>query len=262
MAGSSARAAAGQLKAGYWRESTLPLASLAFVAPLLVAYEVGVLVLGPHAIRNGADAWLRQWLDAAGFGQYLLLPILICALLLGWHHASQRPWRVDRRVVGVMWLEAAVLAVALMLLAQLQARLLGDWQGAAAMDAALQEGGIRDLAARVIGYLGAGIYEEFFFRFLLLTAVVLGLQATGLNRRGSLIGAVAATSLLFALAHYRIDWELFGRHWATAHGESFAWFSFLFRTAAGTLFALLYVHRGFGIAVGTHALYDLMIVLL
>ena len=93
--------------------------SLAFIAPLLIGYEAGVLILGPHAIRNGADAWLRHWLDLAGFGQYLLLPLLICALLLAWHHASQRPWRIDRRVVGVMWLEATIIAVALMLLAQI-----------------------------------------------------------------------------------------------------------------------------------------------
>ena len=64
---------------------------------------------------------------------------------------------------------------------------------------------MRRVAARVIGYCGAGIYEEFFFRLLMLTGLTLALQATGLNRRGSLIVAVVATSLLFAAAHYRID---------------------------------------------------------
>src|SRR3990170_3082495 len=47
----------------YWRESQRPLVSLAFVLPLLVVYEGGVLWLGPAAMRNGADVWLRQLLD-------------------------------------------------------------------------------------------------------------------------------------------------------------------------------------------------------
>lgn len=257
MAAKVQRAAA----AGYWQESLQPLASLAFVAPLLVAYEAGVVYLGPHAIRNGADVWLRRWLDLSGFGQYFLLPVLVCGLLLGWHHASRRPWKIDWRVVRVMWLEAAVLGLVLLLAAQLQGRLFGSWN-AAAVDAALTTSAVPQTAARVVGYLGAGIYEEFFFRLLLLSALALGLQATGLNRRGSLIAAVAATSLLFAAAHYRFDLELFGHHFAIAHGDAFAWPSFLFRFAAGAVFGVLFAFRGFGIAVGTHAFYDLMIVLL
>jgi membrane protease YdiL (CAAX protease family) len=58
---------------------------------------------------------------------------------------------------------------------------------------------------------------------------------------------VIATSLLFSAAHY-----------LGPHGETFDSFSFWFRCTAGAFFALLFVHRGFGIAAGTHALYDIM----
>ena len=37
----------------YLRESRRPLASLAFVVPLLVLYEGGVVILGEQAVRNG-----------------------------------------------------------------------------------------------------------------------------------------------------------------------------------------------------------------
>ena len=37
---------------GYWAESTRPLVSLAFVAPMLIMYEGGMLLLGPDAMRN------------------------------------------------------------------------------------------------------------------------------------------------------------------------------------------------------------------
>ena len=56
----------------YARESRRPLASLAFVIPLLLLYEGGIIILGPQAVRNGADVWLRQFLDTLGFSQYLL----------------------------------------------------------------------------------------------------------------------------------------------------------------------------------------------
>ena len=260
MAAKSQRAASRLPATGYWQESMQPLMSLAFVAPLLIGYEAGVVYLGPHAIRNAADVWLRGWLDLAGFSQYLLLPVLICALLLAWHHASRQPWRVDFRVVRVMWLEASLLALALLLAAQLQARIF-DSYGLAQSSVSLATDS-NHTAARVVGYLGAGIYEEFFFRLILLTSLGLLLQTTGLNRRGSLLAAVVATSLLFAAAHYRIDVILFDRHWTMPHGDAFTWFSFLFRFCAGAVFALLFAFRGFGIAVGTHALYDLMIVLL
>ena len=64
----------------YAAQSARPLVSLMFVAPLLVVYELGVILLGPQALRNGADTWLRLCLEAIGFGQHFLLPLLTCGL--------------------------------------------------------------------------------------------------------------------------------------------------------------------------------------
>jgi hypothetical protein len=44
--------------------------------------------------------------------------------------------------------------------------------------------------------------------------------------------------------------------------EHFQWRSFLFRTAAGTYFGLLFLFRGFGITAGSHAAYDILILFL
>ena len=71
MANASEHAPLGQLAERYWVESRRPLASLVFIAPLLIVYEVGVLLLG---VQNGADAFMRRLLDLLGFGQHFLLP--------------------------------------------------------------------------------------------------------------------------------------------------------------------------------------------
>ena len=57
------RVACPQPVSDYWTQSRRPLAALAFVLPLLVLYEGGVVILGRQAVRNGADVWLRQFLD-------------------------------------------------------------------------------------------------------------------------------------------------------------------------------------------------------
>jgi membrane protease YdiL (CAAX protease family) len=51
---------------------------------------------------------------------------------------------------------------------------------------------------------------------------------------------------------------------STAHhigpvGEPFHGYVFVFRTLAGVFFAVVYQYRGFGIAVGAHAFYDILV---
>lgn len=244
------------LRGPYWADSARPLVCLAFVAPMLLIYEAGVLWLGPAAIRNGADVWLRALLDSVGFGQYFLLPLLTCGILLGWHHTRRDPWQLSNRTIRLMWFESAMYAVVLLLAAQLQAELMSELPAAAFTGDSSR---FAQGATRLIGYLGAGVYEEVLFRLLPIPLLALAFGRAGLNRRGSLIVAVTVTSVLFALAHYRLNLELLGLHIRLPYGDEFAWFSFTFRFTAGLLFGALFATRGFGIACGAHALYDLLV---
>jgi membrane protease YdiL (CAAX protease family) len=79
--------------------------------------------------------------------------------------------------------------------------------------------------------------------------------------RASWLTAAAATSLLFSVAHYQLDFTLLGGHFASEHGEVFAWSTFSFRLLAGLTFSALFLLRGFGVTVGTHAAYDLFTLL-
>jgi membrane protease YdiL (CAAX protease family) len=235
----------GASATGYWTESRQPLASLVFIAPLLVVYELGVVVLG---VQTGADVWMRKTLNLLGFGQHLLLPILTAALLLGWHHIKGGRWRVPAGVLPGMLAECLLLAIALRVILQLQKGLFGLVSGAGTVSLADK---FKPLAGGFIGYLGAGIYEELLFRLILLSLVLWLLYRLGVPGGRGFVIAAATTSLVFAVAHY-----------VGPYGEQFQAFSFVFRFIAGVFFSVLFVYRGFGIAAGTHAFYDILVGLL
>jgi len=231
----------------YWRQARLPLTSLAFVSPLLVVYELGMLLAGPQALRNGADVWLRQLLDVLGLSQYLLLPALTAGILLAWHHTTGERWRVSPPVLYGMAAESLVLAVCLVGIARAQSSLL-TLEGAPFAAATAEAPGF---FARLVLYIGAGIYEELLFRLILLSALAWTLRSCGATRGQSYAAAIVVTSVLFSLAHY-----------VGPHGDEIRLASFVFRSLAGAFFAVLFVARGFGIAVGAHAGYDILVGLL
>jgi membrane protease YdiL (CAAX protease family) len=239
-----------EVSGDYWQQSRRPLASLAFVAPLLLVYEIGVLVLGTHAVRNGADVWLRQLLDLLGFSQYFLLPVLTVGILLGWHHTTHQPWRVSPGILWTMLAECAALAVVLVIIARIQDSLLSVFMPSmshTAIRAAIWDG-LADWLGQMVGFIGAGVYEEVMFRLMLVPATAWILKRCGCSTGQSLVGAIIVTSLMFAAAHH-----------IGPEGEPIILRNFLFRTIAGIFFATLFVYRGFGIAAGTHALYDILV---
>jgi membrane protease YdiL (CAAX protease family) len=222
----------------YWTLSRTPLTSLVFTLPLVLGYEVGVLALGRGAPRNGADVWLRHLLDAAGFGSYFLLPVLTVLALLAWHHIEHDRWKFSPGVLVGMAGECTLWAAGLIGIARLQEQI---WPLAAG-DAA--EGFFRQL----IGYCGAGLYEELLFRLLLMPVLIWICERLGASTIAACVWGVILSSVLFSAAHY-----------VGPLGDTFALYSFTFRAVAGGFFAMLFIVRGFGIAAGTHFLYDLFI---
>jgi hypothetical protein len=237
-------------EAEYWRQSRRPLASLAFILPALAIYEAGVLLLGPSAIRNGADVWLRDFLDLAGGGQYFLLPLLSIALLAAWHHLSQEEWRLPAPVLVGMFCECVVLGLTLVAVGRMQAALFERLHASHSLPLIVERGASAGWSSlgRFIGFLGAGVYEEILFRLTLLPLVAAAWQMVGGSRRWRTVGAMTLTSVAFSAAHY-----------LGAEGEHFQAFSFCFRSLAGFYFAGLFVYRGLGIAAGAHACYDILV---
>lgn len=221
----------------YWTESRQPLVSLVFIAPIMLIYEFGVWKLG---VQNGADAWMAKVLAMMDFRLHIFLPLLTVGILLGWHHITHHPWRFSLGVLSTMAVESLLLAVCLRFILIMQKSVLLEVAG---------DPTIADRMRLAVGYLGAGIYEELLFRLILTSATIWIFRLWVPDKRKSMVLAVLASSLLFSWAHY-----------LGAAGETFDWFSFSFRFVAGLFFSVQFLFRGFGITAGTHALYDISIV--
>ena len=232
----------------YLKGTRHPLASALFVLPLLVVYEVGVLALGGTAggndLRNGADAWARSQFVANGVAFGWALPVLVAAVLVGrlaWGWAA-RPPRPFTVVFG-MFVESVLFAVGLWALSRNFLPLL-DRMGLPTQSIAFQP----VAAGQVVRFIGAGVYEEVLFRLGLFGVLWLLMRAAQLPN-GLAVGLAGVLgALAFAAAH----------HLGPA-GEPMSSPVFLFRTAAGLVFTAVYVGRGLGVAVGTHAGYNILV---
>ncbi len=217
-----------------------PLNCLTFILPLLVAYEVGSIFYSDCLL---APRHLAIVLNSLGAAARFLPAALIIAVLLAWHVASRQKRHVDADAVAGMLAESVVGMAPLVALAILTERLLGP--------VALAAGdGTQALAAEILTGIGAGIYEEFIFRLAgigLIMLVFVDLMKA--PRKPAAVIAVVATSVLFSLYHFIgpacFDWRLFA-----------------FRGLAGLYLAILYIGRGFGVAVGAHACYNVVVALM
>jgi len=232
------------LPPGYLEASHHPKVCLYFLIPLLAVYEGGVFLLGAHdslAVRSGADAWLRWLMHNVGLQALYWPPMLVAGVLAvwSWFRRSDRPRQPIAVVVG-MYVESALLALGLLMLAQIQLPFLQVTTTASDWD--------REWLARAVGYLGAGIYEEFIFRLLLFPMLWGLLVLMETPWPFDVLGAMLLSAVVFAAAHH-----------IGPYGEPLEGRVFCFRMLAGVYFAALLKLRGFGVTVGTHAFYDLFV---
>jgi membrane protease YdiL (CAAX protease family) len=120
------------------------------------------------------------------------------------------------------------------------------------------DSGSRNIAMDLLTGIGAGIYEELIFRLVLISLSMMFFETVlGIRRMRAVIISVIVSSVLFSLHHHFVF--LNGQF---AKAEIFTMTRFAFRTIAGVFFAVIFAARGFGIAAGTHAFYDIIATLL
>lgn len=232
----------------YWTDTRRPLTSLLFLLPWIALYEVGILMLsqpGDNGLRNGADYWLRSLLSLTGSGQILLPPLLVITILLSWHLVRRYPWTIRLETQIGMLAESLLLAIALVAVGQLHHLLFVNLHTPDNDPRLLTVNGPMTHA---VSYIGAGVYEEVLFRLLLVPAAFGFFRVMEFPSRWAAGMSAITTSFVFALAH----------HIGPA-ADAFNLFTFSFRAAAGIFFAGVFFVRGFGITVGCHAAYDLLV---
>ena len=215
------------------------------VVSLLAVYEAGILLTGSTR-RNAADALLRQAFGLLGehgptafHAALLLLFIAAAVFTIGRGRdvvTCMPPFLVETG------LYAAMLSPAVFL---------------------LQEPFLERPAEGLVLDIGAGVYEEIVFRYILIRGAfaLIGMDpwrtyfsshGAWTERVGRIIWPLTVVVLIssFAFAVY---------HHVGPGGEPLAWGVFAFRALAGLLLAGIFFARGLAAAVYTHAFYDVLV---
>jgi hypothetical protein len=226
----------------YWDETHTPLYSFIFTLPLFLVYEIGVFALSASdlpLLRNGADVLMRQILEMFGvFGAYGFSGSFLVGFMVAFLRQKKRLMTstIKGEYLLTMFFEsigwALVLTITMLWLPVL-----------------LMNGKDGRLIQQVVLSIGAGIYEEFVFRVI----VIVGLSSVlkfifQWQEVGQKVGAVILAAALFS-----------GFHFVGAYGDSISMDLFLIRMAAGIVLGGIYVFRGFGVAAYTHTIYDLFV---
>jgi hypothetical protein len=220
--------------------------SLVLVFPLLIAYQVGVLYTLP--MLNGADFLTTLLFRTFGLTpqQYLIFVGAVVVLFLVAVALLHRRQRFDGRMVLPVLLESSIYALTMgSVIVLVMTKVLGI---SPRLAATLESQG---MLTRLIMSVGAGVYEETVFRLGLLGGLALLFERVfGVVRWAAVLAAFMLSAAAFSAVHH-----------LPPYGDPLTVGLFTFRLLAGVFFGLLFWFRGFAVAVYTHALYDVYVLL-
>ena len=221
----------------YFSQSHNLLNSLVLVLPLMILYQVGLLLVG-HQGLNGVDFISPHLVRLTGMWGLVIFNFVLLGLLFwGTYHLRKRQ-RFESSFFAPMVVESVVYAFFLGALIVFVIRYAIPMADARIEDA--------DWITKITVSLGAGVYEELFFRLILVSLLMYFFtKVAKVQKASAIFGAFLISSLLFSLAHYA--------------AEPIDRYGFTFRFLAGLIFAALFRFRSFAIAVYTHAFYDIFV---
>ena len=214
--------------------------------PLLFLYEILITISQPDTeamVRLGADIWIKSILALTGYDTLAITFTLVVALgAFVYFKERKNPVTLHGRYFLYLILESLVWGL---LLAFLISGLVGwIFQMTPAPES------LTRLQLFALS-LGAGLYEELVFRVILVSGLVIAFGKLGFSRVWKHASAILLGAAIFSMVHYM-----------GSLGDPFTFSSFTFRFLFGIALNALLVLRGFGVAVWTHSLYNVMVVLL
>jgi len=226
----------------YWLSTRSPLYSFLFTVPLFLIYEIGIFLTSSDdmfVLRNGADALMRQILAPFGItGLYWVGLIFFIGFIIAF--ILQRKYWEETQIHSdyflLMMVESVGWSVLIYFLMTNVYLLLMNPTGSM-------------LVQQVTLAVGAGIYEEFLFRVLLIAgiSVILGFIFQWSDKTRNWAAMVIAAGIFSSF------------HFIGEYGDFFSFNIFMVRFLAGIALGTLYFLRGFGITAWSHAVYDLIV---
>jgi membrane protease YdiL (CAAX protease family) len=190
-------------------------------------------------LRNGADALMRQILATFGItGLYWVGVIFFIGFIIAF--ILQRKYWEETQIHSdyflLMMVESVGWSVLIYFLMTNVYLLLMNPTGSM-------------LVQQVTLAVGAGIYEEFLFRVLLIAgiSVILGFIFQWSDKTRNWAAMVIAAGIFSSF------------HFIGEYGDFFSFNIFMVRFLAGIALGTLYFLRGFGITAWSHAVYDLIV---
>lgn len=228
----------------YLLKSKTSFYSFLFTLPLFFLYEINILFLSWDdilVVRNGADFLMRNILESFDiYGLYGLGLVFFLGLLVTYIFfiKEDQQQEVNVNYLFIMLAESMLWSVVLYFLLFKFMVLLMNPVG-------------KTILQQVTLAIGAGIYEEFLFRVLLIASLsgILGFVFMWDKTFKNIIAIVLSGGIFSAF------------HFMGEYGDFFSMELFLIRFFAGLILGVLYMYRGFGITAYTHSIYDLIVLI-
>ena len=228
----------------YLLKSKTSFYSFLFTLPLFFLYEVNILFLSADdilVVRNGADFLMRNILESFDiYGLYGLGLVFFLGLLVTYIFfiKEDQQQEINVNFLFIMLGESMLWSVVLYFLLFKFMVLLMNPVG-------------KTILQQVTLAIGAGIYEEFLFRVLLIAGLsgILGFVFMWDKTFKNIIAVVLSGGIFSAF------------HFMGEYGDFFSMELFLMRFFAGLILGVLYMYRGFGITAYTHSIYDLIVLI-
>lgn len=213
--------------------------------PLFVLYEVLIHISQPESgyiVRVTVDIWIRTLFSYLSHN-VLSITLIVLALigLAIFYYERNKLSSLKLQNFVFMLAEAIFYAFLLALFLGVMISLLFQINAPHSINAL-------STLQKIALSLGAGLYEELFFRVLLVSGLLYLFKLFTKQNTAFLLSVVIA-ALMFSAVHY------FG-----PFSDTFTASSFVFRFFFGIALNILYLWRGFGVAAWTHAFYDIMVV--
>ena len=224
----------------YLNISRQPWHSLLFVLPVLAFFHIG-LIFTPHVLKAHHD--VGAVLRSLGAAVPFLPAMAVVAVLLIQQAVTKAPWKVHWRALLAMLIESIAWSLPIVATLHLKGLLTASTSNTLST------------FDELVICAGAGVYEEFVFRLVLIGLLLLLLVDVWEGPKvGMAAIALGLAAVIFSFYHPQV--------WAGDTMKSrLLWGPFFFRTWAGGYLGMVFLMRGYGITVGAHIAYNVYAVL-